>query len=94
LAGALGAPPAAAADGVGAPGAGRLAAAVAVKLETLQPPAHAFVQAAPAAAPESGGRPFFKSPAGVVAIVLMAVGTGYVVYSASHDRKPVKSPIR
>jgi len=91
LGGAFVAPPAAA-DGVEAPAAARLSASVAVKLQTLQPPARAFVQGAPAASSE--GRPFFRSPAGIAAIVLMVAGTGYVAYSASHDRKPVKSPIR
>jgi hypothetical protein len=30
----------------------------------------------------------------VAAIVLMAAGVAFTVYSVSHDRKPVKSPIR
>ena len=29
---------------------------------------------------------FFKSGPGMVAIAVMAVGTGYALYSASHDR--------
>jgi len=37
---------------------------------------------------------FFRTPAGVVAAVLMTAGLGFAVYSASHDRKPVRSPIR
>jgi hypothetical protein len=36
----------------------------------------------------SGG--FFKSKAGVITIVLLAAGTGFALYSTSHDR--VKSP--
>ncbi len=41
-----------------------------------------------AASPSSGG--FFKSKAGMITIALMAAGTGYALYSTSHDR--VKSP--
>jgi hypothetical protein len=42
------------------------------------------------AAKESRG--FFKTPAGAVALAVMAVGTGYAVYSASHDR--ITSPAK
>ena len=42
---------------------------------------------APAAA-EPGG--FFKTKTGVITLVLFAVGTGYALYSTSHDR--IKSP--
>ena len=31
---------------------------------------------------------FFKKPMGVVIIGVLAAGTGYVIYSASHDRIP------
>ena len=37
---------------------------------------------------------FFKTTAGRVTLGLMVVGAGLTVYSISHDRKPVKSPIR
>ncbi len=37
---------------------------------------------------------FFKTTAGRLTLGLMVVGVGLTVYSASHDRKPVKSPIR
>jgi hypothetical protein len=49
-----------------------------------------------ASAPAAGGapRPFLRTPTGVAAIVLMAVGGGYALYSVSNDQKPVKSPIR
>ena len=42
------------------------------------------------AAKESRG--FFKTPAGAVALAVMAVGTGYAIYSASHDR--ITSPAK
>ena len=38
---------------------------------------------APAATSGSG---FFKSKAGVLTLVLLAAGTGYALYSTSHDR--------
>ena len=37
-------------------------------------------------------RGFFKSPAGAVAIAVMVVGTGYALYSVSHDR--ITSPAK
>ena len=37
---------------------------------------------------------FFKTTAGRLTLGLMVVGLGLTVYSISHDRKPVKSPIR
>ena len=37
-------------------------------------------------------RGFFKSPAGAVAIAVMAIGTGYALYSVSHDR--ITSPAK
>jgi hypothetical protein len=53
------------------------------------------VQAANAqtTAPATSGS-FFKSTRGKVTLALMAAGTGFAVYSAHHDRIPVKSPIR
>jgi hypothetical protein len=75
---------------------GQLTASVAATLKTLPTDSRAVVQqTAPAAAVSSeGGRSFFKTPGGAIAIALMAAGTGYMIYSASHDRKPVRSPIR
>jgi hypothetical protein len=35
-----------------------------------------------------GSKPFFKTPAGVVVLAVMAAGTGYALYSANHDRIP------
>jgi hypothetical protein len=39
---------------------------------------------------ESGG--FFKSGPGIAALVVMAAGAGYAIYSASHDR--IHSPAK
>jgi hypothetical protein len=39
-----------------------------------------------------GSKSFFKSRAGVVALILVGVGTGVALYSTSNDR--VKSPAR
>lgn len=56
------------------------------------------VSAQTAAAPASGNprtdSTFFKTTAGRLTLGLMVVGLGLTVYSVSHDRKPVKSPIR
>jgi len=58
----------------------------------------ASVSAQTTAAPATGNPrtdgSFFKTTAGRLTLGLMAVGLGYTVYSVSHDRKPVKSPIR
>jgi hypothetical protein len=35
---------------------------------------------------------FFRTPAGIAALAVMAVGTGYAVYSAKHDR--ITSPAK
>ncbi len=40
----------------------------------------------------SGG--FFKSTKGKVTLALMGAGVGFTIWSISHDREPVKSPIR
>jgi hypothetical protein len=34
--------------------------------------------------PQGGG--FFRSPAGIACLAVIAAGTGYALYSASHDR--------
>ena len=42
-----------------------------------------------AAAPDKaqlGSRSFFKSPAGMIVLAVVAAGTGYALYSSSHDR--------
>jgi hypothetical protein len=73
----------------------RLAAATAAKLAVLAPAPRAFAQTpnAPASS-ESDSKPFFRTPTGIAAIVLMVAGVSFAIYSANHDRKPVKSPIR
>jgi len=86
------APPAAAGEAKAIP-ARPLAAATVAKLATLAPSARAVTQETPASS-SADDRPFFRRPAGVAALVLMAAGAGYAIYSVSHDRKPVKSPIR
>lgn len=41
-------------------------------------------QSAPQRTPQSGG--FFRSPAGIACLAVLGAGTGYALYSASHDR--------
>jgi hypothetical protein len=36
----------------------------------------------------------FRSKRGALTLILMGAGTGFTLWSISHDRKPVKSPIR
>lgn len=68
---------------------------------SIAPAVHAVVATAkvPAtaarAAREQGARAaqlesksFFKTPAGVLVVAVMAAGVGYAAYSASHDRVP------
>lgn len=57
-------------------------------------PSGALAQTAPAAASTDSSRGFFGTTAGKVAIVVMAIGTGYMVYSAFKDNDPVKSVFR
>jgi hypothetical protein len=66
----------------------RAAATATVAAKPL--PVRASVQATPAAA-ASGDKGFFGTPAGKIALVVMAAGTGYMVYSAFKDNDPVKS---
>jgi hypothetical protein len=72
------------------PAAQPLAAAVA-KLETMPVPAAAVTQDATADT-QSAERPFFKSRKGAIALILMAGGLGYTLYSKDKDR--IHSPIR
>jgi hypothetical protein len=39
-----------------------------------------------------GSKSFFRTPAGIIALVALAAGVGYTLYSTSNDR--VKSPAR
>jgi hypothetical protein len=46
-------------------------------------------QATPSTAPDRSqldSKSFFKSPAGMLVLAVVAVGTGYAVYSTGHDR--------
>lgn len=76
----------------GKPGAKltRLSPASRTLLVTARPAAQ---QQPPAATPSSGSS-FLKSTRGKVTLALMGAGVGFTVWSISHDRKPVKSPIR
>jgi hypothetical protein len=92
------APPASAAEAAPltkAPAQTRLAASTAARLATLAPSRRAFAQTAqdPNTSP-SDDRSFFKTPTGVVAIVLMVAGAAYVAYRIPKDNAKVHSPIR
>ena len=58
------------------------------KVAKVSPKAARQAGASAPADTSSGG--FFKSKAGVITIALLAAGTGYALYSTSHDR--VSSP--
>jgi len=88
------APPAFAAGPAAAASPRPIADAATAKVEAL-PAATlaAAAQAAPAAAPaEAGGKPFFKTTKGAIALVLLGGTLGYMAYSMSNDR--VKSPAK
>jgi hypothetical protein len=53
----------------------------------------ARAQSQPGSVPTSPGS-FLHSKRGAITMVLMSAGTVFTVWSISHDRKPVKSPIR
>ena len=57
-------------------------------------PISAQTTAAPATGNPRTDSSFFKTTAGKLTLGLMVVGAGLTIYSFSHDRKPVKSPIR
>ena len=79
-----------------APAAQPLAASAKATVAALPLPAGAQAQATPAAPTTSttGSKSFFKTGAGRLALVLMAAGTGFMVYSAFSDNDPVKSQFR
>jgi hypothetical protein len=58
------------------------------------PATTALAQAAPAPTATEGGKGFFGTTAGRIALVVMAAGTGYMVYSAFKDNDPVQSVFR
>ena len=69
----------------------RLSPASRSLLATVRP---AAAQQQPPASTPSSPSSFFKSTRGKVTLALMGAGVGFTVWSVSHDRKPVKSPIR
>jgi len=73
-----------------------LAASAKATVAALPIPASVQAQAAPVAQTTSttGSKSFFKTGAGKLALVLMAAGTGFMVYSAFSDNDPVKSQFR
>lgn len=73
-----------------------LAASAKATVAALPIPASVQAQAAPVAQTTSttGSKSFFKTGAGRLALVLMAAGTGFMVYSAFTDNDPVKSQFR
>lgn len=72
-----------------------LSASAAAQVAALKPAPRALLTQAPAAGTTSSGdRPFLRSPLGIAAIVVTAVGLGYAVKTAFKDNDPVHSPIR
>jgi hypothetical protein len=90
----LGAPPAFAAEPASATSPRPIASAASAKVAAA--PAEVLAQATPAATPaapaEAGGKPFFKTTTGAIALVLLGGTIGYMAYSMSNDR--VKSPAK
>ena len=81
--------PAAAPTAPSAPDSKPLAAAAAAKLAALAPAEAALATTTTqgAADPNAGdAKSFFKSPKGVLALVLAVAGVSYVMYSSHHDR--------
>ena len=74
----------------------RLSSSIAAHVAALSPTTRALAQTAPAPSSNTAesGRSFFRTPAGVAAIVLMVAGAGYVAYSIPKDNEKVHSPIR
>ena len=77
------------------PTATRLSSTIRATVASLEPTASAVLQATPAdPGTTDSPRSFFRSPTGVIAIVLMVAGAGYVAYSIPKDNEKVHSPIR
>ncbi|HET7293833.1 MAG TPA: hypothetical protein VFM88_15520 [Vicinamibacteria bacterium] len=68
-----------------------VATAAAAKVAALDSAELAAATQDAATEPESGSS-FFKSPRGVIALVLAVAGVSYVIYSSQNDR--INSPIR
>ena len=70
-----------------------LSASAAAHVAALAPPPRALAQDATTGATGTS-RPFFRTPTGVAAIVLIVAGAGYVAYRIPKDNEKVHSPIR
>ena len=93
-----GAPQATASENENAPPAApsatlRASAKAAASAKPLPSGALAQATSTTAPAPDSG-KGFFSTTAGRLTLVVMAAGTGYMVYSAFKDNDPVKSVFR
>ncbi len=87
--------PVAAAEPTAAPAPRTLAAAASAKVAAMPASPRTLTQAGPTpSAPKGEEKGFFKRPAGIAALVLMTLGTGYMTYSAFHDNNAVHSPFR
>jgi hypothetical protein len=60
--------------------------------QTLAPPATTARAQQTGGTTDLGSRTFFRTPAGIAALVALAAGTAYALYSTTNDR--VKSPAR
>jgi hypothetical protein len=87
---AIAAPPVAGSERPAAAAARPISASVAAAIQATGTPSGVLATQEPVAAP--AGQPFFKSSKGRVALVLLAAGTGYAIYSKFNDR--VHSPSR
>ena len=76
------------------PRAGLAASGARLVAAELARPAARAEQSRLAVAPQTdlGSPSFFKTPAGIVTLVVVAAGVSYALYSTSHDR--IKSPAR
>lgn len=63
--------------------------AVAAQVKVAKP-SLARAQSNTGTSTDLGSSSFFKSPAGIITLVIAGVGAGYALYSTSHDR--VSSP--
>ncbi len=79
-----------------APTSSTLAERAAISVAKLKPTPRALMQAGstPAATGSGDNRPFFKTPTGVAALLLMAAGATWVAVSIGRDNSKVHSPIR
>jgi len=81
-----------AADRAAAPSAHPLKTAIARHAEKevlVSAPQHSDRRATQTRAQDNSprqGSSFFRSPAGVACLAVLAAGTGYAIYSANHDR--------